>query len=161
VSKVAKIPATEVHEDEAEKLAVWKRSEATKVFGQDKASRCSGGRAMFVARAGLREENKPQGSYLFTGPTGVGKTEVARSWQDARRAAPAKYDMSEYMEKHSVSKLIGSPPGYVGYGEGGAGNGKLTNDVDTTPTACSCSMRSRRPTRTSSTSCFRSWTTAS
>jgi ATP-dependent Clp protease ATP-binding subunit ClpA len=132
VSKVAKIPATEVQEDEAEKLGRLEIDLKSAVFGQDPAVTALVS-AMFVARAGLREENKPSGSYLFTGPTGVGKTEVARQLAKTLGVPLLKYDMSEYMEKHSVAKLIGSPPGYVGYGEGGAGNGKLTNDVDSSP----------------------------
>jgi ATP-dependent Clp protease ATP-binding subunit ClpA len=132
VSKVAKIPATEVHEDEAKKLGRLELDLKSAVFGQDTAVGALVS-AMFVSRAGLREENKPSGSYLFTGPTGVGKTEVARQLAKTLGVPLLKYDMSEYMEKHSVAKLIGSPPGYVGYGEGGAGNGKLTNDVDTSP----------------------------
>lgn len=132
VSKVAKIPATEIKEDEAEKLGRLELDLKSSVFGQDTAVGALVS-AMFVSRAGLREENKPSGSYLFTGPTGVGKTEVARQLAKTLGVPLLKYDMSEYMEKHSVAKLIGSPPGYVGYGEGGAGNGKLTNDVDSTP----------------------------
>jgi ATP-dependent Clp protease ATP-binding subunit ClpA len=86
-----------------------------------------------MSRAGLRLPNKPSGSYLFVGPTGVGKTEAARAIADTLGVKLLKYDMSEYMEKHSVAKLIGAPPGYVGFGEGNSGAGKLVNDIDTHP----------------------------
>lgn len=132
VSKVAKIPAQEVQEDETEKLLRLEGDLRSKVFDQDEAITALTD-AVYVSRAGLRDTNKPAGSYLFTGPTGVGKTEVARQLADTLGIPLIKYDMSEFMEKHSVSKLIGSPPGYVGYGEGGAGNGKLINDVDSHP----------------------------
>jgi len=84
-----------------------------------------------MARAGLREETKPMGCYLFTGPTGVGKTEVATQLAKALGMELVRFDMSEYMEKHSVSALIGAPPGYVGYDQGG----QLTDAVDKTPYA--------------------------
>ena len=132
VSKVARIPAKEVKEDESEKLTRLEGDLKKTVFGQGKAIDALVD-AVFIARAGLREENKPAGSYLFTGPTGVGKTEVARQLAKTLGIPLLKYDMSEYMEKHAVSKLIGAPPGYVGYGEGNAGNGKLTNDIDSHP----------------------------
>jgi ATP-dependent Clp protease ATP-binding subunit ClpA len=88
---------------------------------------------VFLQRAGLKDTNKPAGFYLFSGPTGVGKTETARTLADTLGVPLIKYDMSEYMEKHSISKLIGSPPGYVGYAEGNAGAGLLINDIDTHP----------------------------
>jgi ATP-dependent Clp protease ATP-binding subunit ClpA len=81
----------------------------------------------------MRERNKPVGSFLFVGPTGTGKTELCRQLADNLSIKLRKYDMSEYMEQHSVSKLIGAPPGYVGHAEGGAGAGQLINDVDETP----------------------------
>jgi len=81
----------------------------------------------------LREENKPVGSFLFVGPTGCGKTETARQLADNLNIKLLRYDMSEYMEKHSVSKLIGAPPGYVGYSEGSVGSGQLINDVEQYP----------------------------
>ena len=111
------------------------------------------------ARAGLSDPNRPLGSFIFLGPTGVGKTELARALAEFLfddEQAMVRIDMSEYMEKHTVSRLIGAPPGYVGYEEGG----QLTEAVRRGPTAWSCSTRSRRRTRTSSTSCCRSWTTA-
>lgn len=132
VSRVAKIPAQTIEEDETQKLARLEADLRAKVYDQDEAITALTD-AVMVARAGLRETNKPAGSYLFTGPTGVGKTEVARQLAETLGVPLVKYDMSEYMEKHSVAKLIGSPPGYVGYGEGGAGGGKLVNDIDASP----------------------------
>ena len=132
VAKVSHIPAKEIAEDETEKLTRLEDNLKIKVIGQDKAL-LELTDAVFMARAGLREVNKPSGSYLFAGPTGVGKTETAKTLADTLGMPLIKYDMSEYMEKHSVSKLIGSPPGYVGYAEGNAGGGKLINDIDTNP----------------------------
>lgn len=132
VAKVSHIPAKEIAEDETEKLTRLEENLQLKVIGQNKAL-LELTDAVFMARAGLREVNKPSGSYLFTGPTGVGKTETAKTLADTLGMPLLKYDMSEYMEKHSVSKLIGSPPGYVGYAEGNAGGGKLINDIDTHP----------------------------
>jgi ATP-dependent Clp protease ATP-binding subunit ClpA len=132
VSSVAKIPATTVAEDEGAKYGRLEDDLRAKVFDQEDAI-TSLTDAVLIARAGLREPNKPQGSYLFTGPTGVGKTEVAKQLAATLGIPLLRYDMSEYMEKHAVARLIGAPPGYVGYGEGGAGNGKLTNDVDASP----------------------------
>jgi len=134
VAKVAHIPAREVGEDENEKLSRLETDLRLNVIGQD-AALLALTDAVFVQRAGLRETNLPAGSYLFTGPTGVGKTEAARTLAKTLGIPLLKYDMSEYMEKHSVAKLIGAPPGYVGYGEGDSGGGKLTNEVDTHPHA--------------------------
>ena len=134
VAKVAHIPAQNVHEDETHKLNHLESDLRFNVVGQD-AALTELTDAVFMSRAGLRAANKPSGSYLFTGPTGVGKTEAARTLANTLGVPLLKYDMSEYMEKHSVSKLIGAPPGYVGYGEGNGGSGKLTNDVDTHPYA--------------------------
>jgi ATP-dependent Clp protease ATP-binding subunit ClpA len=132
VSKVAKIPAQTVAEDETAKLGRLADDLRANVFEQE-AAIIALTNAVLIARSGLREPNKPQGSYLFVGPTGVGKTEAAKQLSATLGVPLFRYDMSEYMEKHSVAKLIGAPPGYVGFGEGGAGNGKLTNDVDTHP----------------------------
>jgi len=88
------------------------------VFGQDVAIEQVSA-AVKLARAGLREPNKPIGSYLFSGPTGVGKTEVARQLAMALGLELLRFDMSEYMERHTVSRLLGAPPGYVGYDQGG------------------------------------------
>jgi len=98
------------------------------VFGQDKAIEALAS-AIKLARAGLREPEKPIGNYLFAGPTGVGKTEVAKQLADTLGVELLRFDMSEYMEKHAVSRLIGAPPGYVGFDQGGL----LTDSVDQHP----------------------------
>ncbi|MGR3541333.1 MAG: AAA family ATPase, partial [Hasllibacter sp.] len=98
------------------------------VFGQDAAIEALSS-AIKLARAGLREPEKPIGSYLFSGPTGVGKTEVAKQLADTLGVEMLRFDMSEYMEKHAVSRLIGAPPGYVGFDQGGM----LTDGVDQNP----------------------------
>jgi ATP-dependent Clp protease ATP-binding subunit ClpA len=103
-----------------------------KLFGQDGAVSALV-ESILVSKSGMRERNKPVGSFLFVGPTGTGKTELCRQLADNLSIKLRKYDMSEYMEQHSVSKLIGAPPGYVGHAEGGAGAGQLINDVDETP----------------------------
>ena len=132
VAKVAKIPVKNVAETDKEKLRNLETNLKENVFGQDDAL-AELKNAIYISNAGLREPNKPQGAYLFTGPTGTGKTETAKTLADTLNIPLLRYDMSEYMEKHSVSKLIGAPPGYVGFSEGNAGSGKLTNDVETYP----------------------------
>ncbi len=112
------------------------------------------------ARAGIADPDRPTGSFLFLGPTGVGKTELAKALADFLfddERAIVRIDMSEYAEKHSVARLVGAPPGYVGYEEGG----QLTEAVRRRPVHASCcSTRSRRRTPRSSTSCCRCSTTA-
>lgn len=103
-----------------------------RVFGQDHAV-VELADAMYVAQAGLNKEQKPYGNYLFTGPTGVGKTETAKGIADILDMPLVRFDMSEYMEKHTVSSLIGSPPGYVGYGDGKSGSGKLISTLEQNP----------------------------
>ncbi|WP_375261406.1 ATP-dependent Clp protease ATP-binding subunit ClpA [Palleronia sp.] len=128
VAKIARIPPKNVSKDDA---AVLKDLEATLkrvVFGQDKAIEALSA-AIKLARAGLREPEKPIGNYLFAGPTGVGKTEVAKQLSDTLGVELLRFDMSEYMEKHAVSRLIGAPPGYVGFEQGGM----LTDGVDQHP----------------------------
>ena len=98
------------------------------VFGQDTAIEALAS-AIKLARAGLREPEKPIGNYLFAGPTGVGKTEVAKQLADGLGVKLIRFDMSEYMEKHAISRLIGAPPGYVGFDQGGM----LTDSVDQDP----------------------------
>jgi ATP-dependent Clp protease ATP-binding subunit ClpA len=88
-----------------------------------------------VAQAGLKQENKPIGSFLCVGPTGCGKTETARRLADGMNIPLIKFDMSEYQEKHSVAKLIGAPPGYVGYDDGTTGSGQLINELEKHPNA--------------------------
>jgi ATP-dependent Clp protease ATP-binding subunit ClpA len=134
ISEVANIPAQQVSGDEQDNLKDLEKNLRARVFGQDQAIEALE-TDVYIARAGLREANKTAGCYLFAGPTGSGKTETARALADTLGVPMLKYDMSEYMEKHSVAKLIGSPPGYVGHGEGGAAGGKLVNEVDNHPRA--------------------------
>ncbi|MDZ4309671.1 MAG: ATP-dependent Clp protease ATP-binding subunit ClpA [Cypionkella sp.] len=128
VAKIARIPAKTVSKDDAETLRDLEKTLKRVVFGQDKAveALCS---AIKLARAGLREPEKPIGNYLFAGPTGVGKTEVAKQLASSLGVKLLRFDMSEYMEKHAVSRLIGAPPGYVGFDQGGM----LTDGVDQDP----------------------------
>ncbi|MES2145287.1 MAG: ATP-dependent Clp protease ATP-binding subunit ClpA [Pseudomonadota bacterium] len=128
VAKIARIPPKSVSKDDAETLRDLEKTLKRVVFGQDKAveALCS---AIKLARAGLREPEKPIGNYLFAGPTGVGKTEVAKQLASSLGVELIRFDMSEYMEKHAVSRLIGAPPGYVGFDQGGM----LTDGVDQHP----------------------------
>ena len=132
VSKIAKIPTNTVQSSEVDKLEHLEDDLRKNVFGQEKAIEVLT-ESVYESRAGLRPSNKTLGSFLFVGPTGVGKTEMARQIADTLGMKLLKYDMSEYMEAHSVAKLIGSPPGYVGYGDGAAGSGKLVSDIETNP----------------------------
>lgn len=118
VSKIAHIPVKTAKSDERQKLKDLDKELSSKVFGQDKAIK-SLVSAIKKSRAGLTKDEKPMGSFLFSGPTGVGKTEVAKVLASTLGVHFETFDMSEYMEKHSVSKLIGSPPGYVGFENGG------------------------------------------
>jgi ATP-dependent Clp protease ATP-binding subunit ClpA len=111
-----------------EVLRSLERDLKTLVFGQDNAIEALAS-AIKLARAGLREPEKPIGCYLFSGPTGVGKTEVARQLSKIMGIELVRFDMSEYMERHSISRLIGAPPGYVGFDQGGL----LTDSVDQHP----------------------------
>lgn len=132
VAKVAKMPDISVKEDDATKLSHLEEDLDKAVFDQKKACEVLAD-TVIMNRAGLREENKPQGCYLFVGPTGVGKTEAAKQLAATLDAKFVRFDMSEYMEKHTVSKLIGAPPGYLGHGDGQAGDGLLTNTVENDP----------------------------
>jgi len=125
VAKIARIPPKNVTKDDAIVLKDLEASLKRVVFGQDNAIE-SLSSAIKLARAGLREPEKPIGSYLFAGPTGVGKTEVAKQLADNLGVELLRFDMSEYMEKHAVSRLIGAPPGYVGFDQGG----QLTDGVE-------------------------------
>ncbi len=128
VAMIARIPPKSVSTDDRKALSTLERDLKTVVFGQDDAiDQLSS--AIKLARAGLREPQKPIGSYLFSGPTGVGKTEVARQLAMTLGVELVRFDMSEYMERHSVSRLIGAPPGYVGFDQGGL----LTDAVDQNP----------------------------
>ena len=118
VSEIAQIPARNLSGSEKDRLGVLEKDLLTAVYGQDEAV-AEVVRAIKRARAGLGRPNKPIGSFLFAGPTGVGKTEVARRLAETLGNHFACYDMSEYMEKHAVSRLIGAPPGYVGFEQGG------------------------------------------
>ncbi len=128
VAKIARIPPKNVSKDDAEVLKDLEKSLKRVVFGQDDAIVALSS-AIKLARAGLREPEKPIGNYLFAGPTGVGKTEVAKQLADTLGVELLRFDMSEYMEKHAVSRLIGAPPGYVGFDQGGM----LTDGVDQNP----------------------------
>jgi ATP-dependent Clp protease ATP-binding subunit ClpA len=118
VSKMANIPSRQVSSDDVAVLKDLESELKTKVFGQDRAI-VELAKAVKRGRAGLGRPNSPIGSFLFAGPTGVGKTEVAKQLADTMGIHFERFDMSEYMEKHNVARLIGAPPGYVGYEEGG------------------------------------------
>ncbi len=130
VATMAKIPPRSVSVSETDRLQSLERDLGLTVFGQDEAIRTLAS-AIKLARAGLGHPEKPVGSFLFAGPTGVGKTEVARQLASALGIAFLRFDMSEYMEAHTVSRLIGAPPGYVGFDQGGL----LTDAVRKTPHA--------------------------
>ncbi|WP_072791445.1 ATP-dependent Clp protease ATP-binding subunit ClpA [Cognatishimia maritima] len=128
VAKIARIPPKNVSKDDAEVLKDLEKTLKRVVFGQNNAIEALSS-AIKLARAGLREPEKPIGNYLFAGPTGVGKTEVAKQLASTLGVELLRFDMSEYMEKHAVSRLIGAPPGYVGFDQGG----QLTDGVDQHP----------------------------
>jgi ATP-dependent Clp protease ATP-binding subunit ClpA len=128
VATIARIPPKSVSRDDKEVLKNLDRDLKTMVFGQDTAIEALVA-AIKLARAGLREQEKPIGSYLFSGPTGVGKTEVARQLARTLGIELTRFDMSEYMERHTVSRLLGAPPGYVGFDQGGL----LTDAIDQHP----------------------------
>ncbi|MBO6783071.1 MAG: AAA family ATPase, partial [Alphaproteobacteria bacterium] len=128
VAKIARIPPKTVSRDDKTALENLERDLKTMVFGQDQALTALAS-AIKLARAGLREPEKPIGAYLFSGPTGVGKTEAARQLARSLGVELTRFDMSEYMERHSVSRLIGAPPGYVGFDQGGL----LTDAIDQHP----------------------------
>ncbi len=130
VAKIARIPPKSVSTDDKETLRNLDRDLRSMVFGQDKAIDALSA-AIKLARAGLRDPEKPIGNYLFSGPTGVGKTEVARQLASTLGIELIRFDMSEYMERHSISRLIGAPPGYVGFDQGGM----LTDAIDQHPHA--------------------------
>ncbi len=128
IATMARIPPKSVSTDDKASLASLEGDLKRVVFGQNDAIEKLAS-AIKLSRAGLRDPEKPIGSYLFTGPTGVGKTEVARQLASIMGIPLQRFDMSEYMERHSVSRLIGAPPGYVGYDQGGL----LTDAVDQQP----------------------------
>jgi len=128
VAKIARIPPKNVTQDDRTMLKNLERDIKAMVYGQDEAIQALAA-AIKLSRAGLREPEKPIGAYLFSGPTGVGKTEAARQLAQNMGVELKRFDMSEYMERHSISRLIGAPPGYVGFEQGGL----LTDAVDQTP----------------------------
>lgn len=141
-------------EGEKKKLAHLDEVLHQRVIGQDEAVKAVS-EAVIRARAGIKDPNKPIGSFIFLGPTGVGKTELAKSLAEVLfndEKSIIRIDMSEYMEKHTVSRLIGAPPGYVGYEEGG----QLTEAVRRHPYSVILLMKSKKPMPTSSTSSSRS-----
>ena len=130
ISSIARIPSKQVSRDDKSALKTLETDLQRMVFGQDQALSTLAS-AIKLSRAGLREPEKPIGNYLFSGPTGVGKTEAARQLSEILGVKLIRFDMSEYMERHTVSRLIGAPPGYVGFDQGGL----LTDAVDQTPHA--------------------------
>ncbi|MBX3563795.1 MAG: ATP-dependent Clp protease ATP-binding subunit ClpA [Sphingomonas sp.] len=128
IATMARIPPKTVSSDDTKVLANIEQDLKRVVFGQDKAIEVLSS-AIKLSRAGLRDPEKPIGNYLFSGPTGVGKTEVAKQLAELLGIPLQRFDMSEYMERHSVSRLIGAPPGYVGFDQGGL----LTDAVDQQP----------------------------
>ena len=128
IATMARIPPKSVSTDDRQALEHLERDLKRVVFGQDQAIEVLSS-AMKLSRAGLRDPDKPIGSFLFSGPTGVGKTEVSKQLADILGIPIQRFDMSEYMERHSVSRLIGAPPGYVGYDQGGL----LTDAIDQQP----------------------------
>ncbi len=130
IATMARIPSKHVSRDDKAVLQNLETDLKRMVFGQDKALTALSS-AIKLSRAGLREPEKPIGNYLFSGPTGVGKTEAARQLAETMGVKLIRFDMSEYMERHTVSRLIGAPPGYVGFDQGGL----LTDAIDQTPHA--------------------------
>jgi len=130
VAKLARIPSKQVTNDDKSLLKDIEKRLKLGVFGQDQAVD-SLSTAIKLSRSGLNQKDQPLGSFLFAGPTGVGKTEISKQLASILGVKLLRFDMSEYMERHSVSKLIGSPPGYVGYDEGG----QLTEQVNANPYA--------------------------
>ena len=150
VSRIAKIPERSVSSTESVKLKDLEEELKARIYGQDQAIDMVT-KAIKTSRAGFRGPDKPVASFLFVGPTGVGKTELARQLAAIQGIGMVRFDMSEYQEKHTVARLIGAPPGYVGYEEGGSSPRRSARPR----TRCCCSTRSRRRTRTSSTPCCR------
>lgn len=134
VSQISGIKFESIVQTKTESIEHLGEKIKTQVFGQDEVI----GKlvdTVLVAQAGLKQENKPIGSFLCVGPTGCGKTETARKLADGMNIPLLKFDMSEYQEKHSVAKLIGAPPGYVGYDDGQTGSGQLINELEKHPNA--------------------------
>jgi ATP-dependent Clp protease ATP-binding subunit ClpA len=134
VSKISGIKFESIVQTKTESIEHLGKIIKGKVFGQDETIDKMVD-TVLVAQAGLKQENKPIGSFLCVGPTGCGKTETARQLADGMNVPLIKFDMSEYQEKHAVSKLIGAPPGYVGYDDGQTGSGQLINELEKHPNA--------------------------
>ena len=157
ISRWTGIPVAKLTESERNKTLHLDEQLHKRVIGQDEGVE-KVTEAIIRSKAGIKDPTKPIGSFLFLGPTGVGKTELAKALAESLfddENNMVRIDMSEYMEKHSVSRLIGAPPGYVGYDEGG----QLTEAVRRKPTASFCSTRWRRLIQTCSMSFYRFWTT--
>lgn len=134
VSKVARMPIDQLRTEKSESVVNLESNLKDVVFGQDVAINkvCE---KVYIAKAGLKDINKPTAAFLFTGPTGVGKTELCKQLAQYLGVKLLRYDMSEYQERHSVAKLIGAPPGYVGFEDSEMAGGKLLNDVEKDPHA--------------------------
>lgn len=132
VERMTGVPADKLKDNFSERVQNLEQNVKDKLYGQDEVVDKVLER-VYVSYAGINNETRPMGSFLFLGPTGTGKTELAKLLSKNLDMPLLKYDMSEYGEKHSVAKLIGAPPGYVGYGEGNLGGGKLINDISKNP----------------------------
>jgi ATP-dependent Clp protease ATP-binding subunit ClpA len=132
ISKFTKIPAEQIGSESTKSLVGLEETIKSKLYGQDSVVDTVLEK-IYVARAGLKSLNKPVGSYLFLGPTGTGKTELAKLLAEGMGMKLLRYDMSEYQEKHTVAKLIGAPPGYVGYDDSNLGGGMLISDIEKNP----------------------------
>ena len=155
ISDWTKIPVQRLTEGETKRLARLEKELHKRVIGQEEAVKAVA-QAVKRGRVGLKDPNRPIGSFLFLGPTGVGKTELSKALAEAvfgSEQAMIRVDMSEYMEKHSVSKLIGSPPGYVGYDEAGSSAKKYAE----IHTVCFCLMRLKKHIRMCLIFFFRFW----
>jgi len=132
ISKFTKIPAEQIGSESTKTLVDLEETVKTKLFGQDKVVETVLEK-IYVARAGLKAMNKPIGNFLFLGPTGTGKTELAKLLAEGMGMKLLRYDMSEFQEKHALAKLIGAPPGYVGYDDSNLGGGLLISDIEKNP----------------------------
>ena len=134
VTRMCKVSEDKLNSDTSEKMINLEGNVKSRLFGQDETVEQILER-IYVSYAGISNDKKPMASFLFLGPTGSGKTETARLLSEYLSMPLLRYDMSEYQEKHSVAALIGAPPGYVGYGEGNLGGGKIINDLSKNPYA--------------------------
>ena len=132
ISKFTKIPAEQIGSESTKTLVNLEETVKTKLYGQDQVIETVLEK-IYVARAGLKPLNKPIGNFLFLGPTGTGKTELAKLLAEGMGMKLIRYDMSEYQEKHALAKLIGAPPGYVGYDDSNLGGGLLIRDIEKNP----------------------------